>query len=266
MAILTITRNTTLPDSADKSDFHNLVDTATLSISNIVDADIDGAAAIADSKLAQIITAGKVDGSALTGLANIPSGAGQIPAVNVNSMSDADGDTKIQVEETADADEIVGKTAGVECLRFHANGILDLAKQSRSRAYLSTVDQSIPDITWTKIELNAESYDNQNEFDSTTNYRFTATEAGYYFASGKIVYTAVVDQKNYIVAIYKNGIRVSQKHTNASGTARAGVAVSDVIYLAEGDYLELWTYHDSGATKYVIYNSWLTFLTIHKLS
>lgn len=51
MADLTITRNTTLPNSSSKSDFHNLVDTATGSITNIVNADINSSAAIASSKL-----------------------------------------------------------------------------------------------------------------------------------------------------------------------------------------------------------------------
>lgn len=51
MATGILTRNTTLPDSSAKSDFHNLIDTATISISNIVNADVDSAAAIAASKL-----------------------------------------------------------------------------------------------------------------------------------------------------------------------------------------------------------------------
>lgn len=51
MADITITRGSTLPDSSAKSDFHNLVDLATGSLSNIVNADISGSAAIAASKL-----------------------------------------------------------------------------------------------------------------------------------------------------------------------------------------------------------------------
>ena len=44
----------------------------------IVNADISSSAAIVDSKLAQITTASKVSGAALTSLADIPSGAGNI--------------------------------------------------------------------------------------------------------------------------------------------------------------------------------------------
>ena len=51
MATVDITRGTTLPNSSAKSDFHNLVDTATATVTNIVNADVDSAAEIASSKL-----------------------------------------------------------------------------------------------------------------------------------------------------------------------------------------------------------------------
>ena len=49
----------------------------------ILNADVNASAAIVDTKLAQITTAGKVSGASLTSLSSIPSGAGVIPAVNV---------------------------------------------------------------------------------------------------------------------------------------------------------------------------------------
>lgn len=55
----------------------------------IINADINASAAIADSKLAQITTASKVSGAALTSLASIPSGAGVIPSANVPSVGTA---------------------------------------------------------------------------------------------------------------------------------------------------------------------------------
>lgn len=66
MATITPTRNTTLPDSSQKADFHNLIDTVTLVASAIVNSDIDTSAAIVDTKLATISTAGKVNTTALT--------------------------------------------------------------------------------------------------------------------------------------------------------------------------------------------------------
>lgn len=51
----------------------------------IVNADIAAGAAIVDTKLAQITTAGKVSGAALTSLSSIPAGAGIIPAANLSA-------------------------------------------------------------------------------------------------------------------------------------------------------------------------------------
>ena len=54
---------------------------------NIVNADINASAAIVDSKLAQITTASKVSGTAITGLASLPGGAGVIPAANLPNFA-----------------------------------------------------------------------------------------------------------------------------------------------------------------------------------
>ena len=88
-----------------------MVDSATGTITNIVNADIDAAAAIAatklasipDSKLDQITTASKVSGAALTLLGNIPSGAGDIPAANAKAITRK----VVSLKVTADADPLV---------------------------------------------------------------------------------------------------------------------------------------------------------------
>jgi len=59
----TITHVGVLSDSSQKTDFYAIIDNATLT--SVVDADIAAAAAIADTKLAQITTSGKVAVSAL---------------------------------------------------------------------------------------------------------------------------------------------------------------------------------------------------------
>jgi len=60
---------------------HNLVDLG--SITNIVDADCSAAMNLQDTKLAQITTASKVSGSAISFLPSIPSGAGLLPFANI---------------------------------------------------------------------------------------------------------------------------------------------------------------------------------------
>lgn len=66
MALTSITRGTNLPNTASKADVHGLVDNAVISVKDIANADIKSDAAIADTKLATIATAGKVNSSALT--------------------------------------------------------------------------------------------------------------------------------------------------------------------------------------------------------
>lgn len=48
----------------------------------VVNADVSATAAIVDTKLAQITTASKVSGAAITSLASLPAGAGVIPSAN----------------------------------------------------------------------------------------------------------------------------------------------------------------------------------------
>ena len=74
---LTATSSVSLPvDSIESAEITN---------DTIVNADINSAAAIVDTKLAQITTASKVSGTALTSLASIPASAGIIPQANMLS-------------------------------------------------------------------------------------------------------------------------------------------------------------------------------------
>jgi len=79
--VATLTKGYTFgaTETVTNAKLHALVESAT--ISGIVNADIDAAAGIATTKLAAI------DGSKLTGLANIDSGAGVIPAANLTSVA-----------------------------------------------------------------------------------------------------------------------------------------------------------------------------------
>lgn len=99
MATVTLTRGTTLPNSSAKSDFHNLVDTATGSVTNIVNADIDSSAGIVDTKLAQITTASKVAGSALviTGLTTVTGATGDL--LYIADVSDSNNPKKIPISD-----------------------------------------------------------------------------------------------------------------------------------------------------------------------
>lgn len=93
-------------------------------------------------------------------------------------IGDADGDTYITVEETADEDKIHFYTAGtevaeVDSIEFDIKKQLKISGISCMRAIRGTT-QSIPNATWTIVQYNTENYDNLGEYDNTTDYRFTA--------------------------------------------------------------------------------------------
>jgi hypothetical protein len=107
-------------------------------------------------------------------------------------------------------------------------------------------NQTLSSNTNTKIQYNAENFDTNNNFDSTTNYRFTPTVAGYY----QINYQVGVSTSacTMTISVIKNG------DTNAGGgfwvnTSAVRGTGSNVIYFnGSTDYLEIYTNISSGQT------------------
>ena len=81
-------------------------------------------------------------------------------------IKDADSDTKIDVEEAADEDTIRMDVAGVEAFKLSSLGILSLPKQSGAQVH-QAANQTIPTSLLVPVCHDTESFDNQNEFDST---------------------------------------------------------------------------------------------------
>ena len=78
-------------------------------------------------------------------------------------------------------------------------------------AYASA-NKNISETTITKVDLNTEVYDSASNFDSSTNYRFTPTTAGYYyfFAQVAIVFgNEGTDTASNRAYIYKNGSQLA---------------------------------------------------------
>jgi hypothetical protein len=180
-------------------------------------------------------------------------------------LVDADYDTKIEVEKTADEDKIHMAVKGVEAFLLEDTGILTIAKQSKARAYLSA-QQTIPNTTWTKVNLDTESFDEQNEFAS---YKFTASKAGAYLLIGKIVYwyADVSAQKMYAAQLYKNGSGFSDMWMQSAISGKALIVlVTDVAKLNASDYIELYAYHETGSNCKINSGESQTSLTVFKVA
>lgn len=110
-------------------------------------------------------------------------------------------------------------------------------------------DQTIPIVTYTKIQLNSEETDTAGAFDSTTNYRFQPTVAGYYSVSWMVTGVSATSASG---KLYKNGSPHSEGTwaSPVNGTVRS--AGSDVVFLnGSTDYIELWAYIDGSSSPHV---------------
>ena len=121
------------------------------------------------------------------------------------------------------------------------------------RAY-KTSAQTISNSTFTKVSLQAESFDTTNAFDSATNHRFQPTVAGYYQANATLLFEATSSLSRTILTIRLNGVEGSGYGRNVdlsvpSGLTFSMISGSGLFYLnGSTDYLELWAWASGSGT------------------
>jgi hypothetical protein len=121
-------------------------------------------------------------------------------------------------------------------------------------AYKAT-NQSITNSVATKMVMDTEEFDTNNCFDSTTNYRFTPTVAGYYQVTAQI--TPNTTTTVGWAYIYKNGSAAKQNITFAGNT---GTNVTAIIYMnGSSDYLEFYGYLTGTSPATVGGSTWTYF-------
>ena len=116
--------------------------------------------------------------------------------------------------------------------------------------YRST-NQSITTATYTKIQLDTEEFDTNSNFDSTTNYRFTPTVAGYYLISGCVYFNiAPTTLLSSSLHIFKNGSSLKFVNLDSNSTyGHYGSTVTSIVFLnGTTDYIELYVYQNSGSS------------------
>lgn len=106
---------------------------------------------------------------------------------------------------------------------------------SRIRAYINGADSVILNDT-VVVEFDAETFDEHNEWDATTNRRFTALETGYYWVTSTIEATGVV--AGFRLAIYVDGAAYSWG-LKIGIAGEYGATVTDLVYLAAGSYIDI---------------------------
>jgi len=136
---------------------------------------------------------------------------------------------------------------------------------SRVRAHLSA-SQSVAANTNVKVTFNVEDFDGNNEYDPTTNYRFTAAAAGYYLISARLDWYPVVSGYYYTCRIYLNGAIAQVSYANASTSTYLSTNLTALMYLKAGDYIEVYGENGGNAAVYIQSGAGISELYIHRLS
>lgn len=105
-------------------------------------------------------------------------------------------------------------------------------------------DNYIAANTWTKVQFNSASFNDQNAFDAGNN-RFVAPIDGCYLLGSSIKYK--VNASNpvaWYVAFYKNGAKIEQSEDSIFNvtTLEVSIQANSLLKLVAGDYIEVFTY------------------------
>jgi hypothetical protein len=105
--------------------------------------------------------------------------------------------------------------------------------------------QSIASGTYTKVTLDNEVFDTNNNFASS---RFTPTVAGYYIITGSAIIQSAASA--VLVLIYKNGTNVSAASSYPASGQISAVASTTIVVYCNGstDYLELYAYQGTAGS------------------
>jgi len=118
------------------------------------------------------------------------------------------------------------------------------------RAYRASSDQTITINTATKIQFNAEDWDTDNCFDSTTNYRFTANKAGYYQFNTTVAFDTTGAVNRNELLFYKNGSVNIRVNDDGAPSAYGTMSGSAIINLnGTTDYVEVYVVLGAATTR-----------------
>ena len=161
------------------------------------------------------------------------------------TAADITGQTALGAEP-ADTDEFVLSDAGV--LKRVDYSYIKGGTNTPAVMVLLASDQSISNVTWTKVALATESWDTDGTFASN---RFTPAVAGKYLFTYGFSQDVVDDSELFIMALWKNGALHSPGYLQASSPGTnipSGYMGSVPVELDADDYIELYIYQSSGDT------------------
>lgn len=122
----------------------------------------------------------------------------------------------------------------------------------------NSTNQTLTNNTSNKVALQTEEFDTNNNFDSTTNYRFTPTVAGYYQINAQVKVENNSNAGTLVCTIFKNGSDYKEAQNTIRSGSNTSAGSSAVIYFnGSTDYVEVFVLQSTGATATLISNGTL---------
>ena len=163
----------------------------------------------------------------------------------------------------------VGLKSNVGAWLLQANndtGIIAQPKQSCCRAY-QTSAQTISASTETKLIFKGVSFDMQNEFDNTSNYRFTVkADSGKYEIFLCATWTTGLNANIAKLSIKLNGSPVAVCMREIHNNYAESMIIDDIESLVAGDYIEFYIYQNGSDSHDTVYGAYPTFCSVSKTS
>ena len=136
-----------------------------------------------------------------------------------------------------------------------------------ARAYRSS-NQTISTGTSTQIQFNAESWDPNGDFDSSTGYDYVVPtgEGGKYLVTASLDQGVNVDQTFCRLYITVNGGAAALSYLKTSGTSEQSSQASDIIDLSAADSVEIFFHHAAGSNKLVYAGETGSYFSIQRIA
>jgi len=179
--------------------------------------------------------------------------------IKVDTIQDTSGNNIINENSNTITIGASGDTTNIIGTLQNNGASVGGANTPAFEAYLSS-DQNPSNDTETKIQFNIERFDTDNNYDNSSNYRFTPTTAGKYYVYSIVrggPSSGLSACEKFFLYIYKNGSLygpgVNIDYRSNNGTSASLLIASTIDFNGSSDYVEIYANIDVSSGTPTIY-------------